>query len=366
MDTSDPEISFDAEGRCNHCNNALARLEQSYHPDERGRAELEALLARIRKAGEGRPYDCMIGLSGGVDSSFLAYKAKDWGLRPLVFHVDAGWDSETAQKNIECLVKTLGYNLYTYVVDWEEMKDLQRAYFEAALANQDVPQDHVFFAVLFKKAPEMGITCWLSGYNLVSESILPTSWGYSAMDGRQLRAVHRRFGRVPLKSYLTLNFFEYIRCYGELRLLSSIQTAAPLNLLPYDVGEAKEELARQTGWQSYGRKHGESRFTKFFQNHYLPVKFGYDKRRAHLSSLIAAGQITREGALLELEKPLYEENEMKDDKAFVLKKLDYSTADWERIMRLPNRTYRDYPNWASLMTLGRSVKRQLRRTGVIR
>lgn len=366
MDTSDPEIVFDARGHCNHCTMAMARLEQSYLPDERGQKKLEAMIEKIRQEGKGKPYDCLIGVSGGIDSSWLTYKSREWGLRPLLFHVDAGWDSDVAQKNIERLLKHLGYTLHTHVVDWEEMRDLQRAYLESSLANQDVPQDHVFFAVLFQQAAKMGITYWLSGSNLVSESILPQAWGYTAMDSRQLKAIHARFGTVPLRTYCTLSFFEYCKFYNDIPLFPSVKALTPLNWMDYSPEKAREVLAREVGWEYYGRKHAESRFTKFFQNHWLPEKFGYDKRRAHYSSLVAAGEMTRDQALGLLEQPLYDPAELQEDKEFLLQKLGYSEEEWNRVFSLPNKSYKDYPNWAGLLAAGRKVKKFLRTLGVVK
>ena len=365
MDSSDPEIVFDAKGRCNHCTAAITRLEQSYLPDARGQRKLETMLEKIRQDGKGKPYDCLIGISGGIDSSWLTYKSKEWGLRPLIFHVDAGWNSEIAQQNIEQLLKHLNYTLYTHVVDWEEMRDLQRAYLESSLANQDVPQDHVFFAVLFQKAAELGIKYWLSGSNLVSESILPQAWGYTAMDSRQLKAVHKQFGKVPLRTYKTLSFFEYCKFYNEIPLFPSVKALAPLNWMDYSPEKARDVLAREVGWKYYGRKHSESRFTKFFQNYYLPEKFGYDKRRAHLSSLIAAGEITREQALETLKEPLYDQAELQSDREFFLKKLGYSEDEWSRVFSLPNKSFRDYPNWSNFLAMGRKVKRILRKMNLL-
>lgn len=365
MDSSDPEIVFDAKGCCNHCTTAIMRLEQSYLPDARGQRKLETMLEKIRQDGKGKPYDCLIGISGGIDSSWLTYKSKEWGLRPLIFHVDAGWNSEIAQQNIEQLLKHLNYTLYTHVVDWEEMRDLQRAYLESSLANQDVPQDHVFFAVLFQKAAELGIKYWLSGSNLVSESILPQAWGYTAMDSRQLKAVHKQFGKVPLRTYKTLSFFEYCKFYNEIPLFPSVKALTPLNWMDYSPEKARDVLAREVGWKYYGRKHSESRFTKFFQNYYLPEKFGYDKRRAHLSSLIAAGEITREQALETLKEPLYDQAELQSDREFFLKKLGYSEDEWNRVFSLPNKSFRDYPNWSNFLAMGRKVKRILRKMNLL-
>lgn len=366
MDTSDPEITFDAKGHCNHCTKAIADVALICLQGEQGTKKLDAMLEKIRAAGKGKPYDCLIGISGGIDSSWLTYKSKEWGLRPLIFHVDAGWNSEIAQQNIERLLKHLNYTLYTHVVDWEEMRDLQRAYLQSGLANQDVPQDHVFFAVLFQKAAELGIKYWLSGSNMVSESILPRAWGYTAMDSRQLKAVHKKFGSIPLRTYNTLSFFEYCKFYNEIPLTPSVKALAPLNWMEYSPEKARDVLTREVGWKYYGKKHSESRFTKFFQNYYLPEKFGYDKRRAHLSSLIAAGEITREQALETLKEPLYDPAELQSDKEFFLKKLGYSEDEWNRIFSLPNKTFKDYPNWSELLTMGRKVKRILRKMSLLR
>ncbi|MCL2122744.1 MAG: N-acetyl sugar amidotransferase [Desulfovibrionaceae bacterium] len=365
MDTSDPEIRFDAEGRCCHCTDALARLEKFYLPDARGEQRLAALIAEIKTAGKGKAYDCIIGLSGGADSSYLAYKSGEWGLRTLIFHVDGGWNTEQAQKNVEKLAARLGYDLHVHTVDWEEMKDLQVAYLRSALANQDVPQDHLFFAVLFREAEKAGIRYWLSGSNLVSESILPLAWEYTAMDSRQIKAVHTTFGSRPLRSFPLLSFFEYCKFYGDLPLFQTVRTIKPLNLIPYDVFKARQEMTDAFGWQDYGKKHDESRFTKLFQNHYQPRKFGYEKRRAHFASLIISGVMTRERALAEMEKPLYDPAELEADIAHVCERLEISRSDWESFMALPNRHYTDYPNHEGLIRLGRRVKRLIVKPGQV-
>ncbi len=366
MDTSDPEITFDANGYCNHCSEAIRRLEQSYMPDARGQEKLEKLVDEMRRAGRGKEYDCLIGLSGGVDSSWLTYKSKEWGLRPLVFHVDAGWNSPVAEQNIQRLISHLGYELHTCTIDWEEMRDLQRAYLYSALANQDVPQDHVFFAVLFHTVAKMGLRYWLSGFNLVSESVLPRAWGYMAMDSRQLKAIHKRFGQRPLRHFPTLSFWDCCKFYNDIKLFPTVKAVTPLHWMPYNPDEAKLVLQREAGWENYGRKHSESRFTKLIQNYYLPTKFGFDKRRAHLSSLIAAGQMTREEALARLQEPLYDPEELREDTAFVLERLGLTEADWERLMSLPNRTFRDYPNWSGMLHAARSVKAFLRYMGIVK
>lgn len=365
MDTTDPEIRFDAHGYCNHCTAALQRLKQAHLPDRRGQEKLERLIDRIRHSGQGKEYDCLIGLSGGIDSSWLTWKSREWGLRPFVFHVDAGWNAAVAVQNIHRLTAHLGYELHTHTIAWDEVRDLQRAYLKSALTNQDVPQDHAFFAVLFHTANRMGLKYWLSGFNLVSESILPRSWGYMAIDARQLRAVHKRFGEYPLRTFPTLSLWDCCRFYNGIPGFPAVKAVSPLNWMPYNPEEARTVLQREAGWQDYGRKHSESLFTKFFQNYYQPAKFGFDKRRAHLSSLIVSGQLTREEALNRLKEPLYTPDELEKDKAAVLEKLGFSTQEWAEIMALPNKKYRDYPSWGKLLHVARQCKRLLRKTGMV-
>jgi RNA recognition motif-containing protein len=221
------------------------------------------------------------------------------------------------------------------------MKDLQLAYFKSQLANQDVPQDHAFFATLYDVANKHGIKYFLTGGNLATESILPTAWGYDAMDGKQLRAVHKQFGKIKLKDYQTVSFFKRRIYYPFIKKFKIIR---PLDFWPYHKDEAKQTIMEKLNWRDYGGKHHESRFTKFFQAHWLPTKFGYDKRRAHLSSLIVAGQMTREEALKEIEKPLYDPKELEEDIEFLSKKIGLSVEEFKEIMKMPNKTFRDYPS----------------------
>lgn len=342
MDTSDPEIVFDDAGVCSHCIQFDAVTRKRWHPNEKGVKLLQEKLDEVRAAGRGREYDCIIGLSGGVDSSYLALKAKEWNLRPLVVHVDAGWNSELAISNIENIVKYCHYDLHTIVVDWEEMRDLQLAYLKSGLANQDVPQDHAFFASLYRYAVQNGVKYILSGGNIATESIFPQSWHGDAMDVINLRAVHRAYGKGRLRHYPTISFLEYYVWYP---FVKGMRTVRPLNFMPYDKDEAIAELSHKVGWRSYGRKHGESRFTKLFQNYYLPEKFGYDKRLPHFASMIVSGQMTRDGALSELAKPLYDPEELAADLAFFCKKLGITRADFHDFMAQSSHVYSDFPNW---------------------
>ena len=356
MDTSDPEITFDDAGLCSHCQRYDSMVREIVARADRGERqnELDAIVAQIKERGRGHDYDCIMGLSGGVDSSYVAYTANRLGLRPLAVHFDSGWNSELAVNNIENIVKKLGIDLHTHVVDWEEMRDLQLAFFKASVANCDIPTDHAFPAILYREAARHGIKYILSGSNYATEFILPSAWGYQSGDLRHLRDIHNRFGLHKLREYPTIGFFQQYIWYPYVR---GIKTVKLLNYLPYNKFEAKRTIIRELDWRDYGGKHYESVFTRFFQGYYLPVKFGYDKRRAHLSSLINAGQVTREEALTELGHPTYDPQLQADDKTFVAKKLGVSAAELDAIFQQPNKDYSDYASNAKLMEFGLKVKR---------
>ncbi|MCZ8158972.1 MAG: N-acetyl sugar amidotransferase [Rhizobiaceae bacterium] len=341
MDTSDPWISFDERGVCNHCLAYARYLETVGTPKDRER-KLEAMISGIKARGKGKDYDCILGLSGGVDSSYLAWFAVEkLGLRPLVVHVDAGWNSELAVNNIQNIVQRLKLDMHTLVIDWPEIRDLQKAYFLAGIANLDVPQDHAFIASLYKEALKYGIKDILSGGNMQTESILPDAWGYDASDSVSLKAIHRKYGTVKLKNYPTVSTLEKYVYYP---FVQKMRVHRPLELIDYKKESAKDTLKQSMGWRDYGGKHYESLFTKFFQAHYLPTKFGYDKRRAHFASLIVSGQMTKDEARRELEKPLYDPRELVDDKAFWIKKLGLSEVEFERVMAAPPSFYTDFAN----------------------
>ena len=342
MDTSDPEITFDESGVCSHCSHFENDVRKNWFPNDDGKRKLESIFSVVKEEGRGKDYDCIIGLSGGVDSSYLALILKDYGLRPLVVHVDGGWNSELAVHNIEQIVKYCGYELFTHVIDWEEMRDLQLAYLKAGVANQDVPQDHAFFASLYHFAVKNKIRYVISGGNIATEVVFPRAWHHAAMDSINLHAIHKRFGSIPLKNYQTISFFEYYFYYPFIRNMSTIR---PLNYMQYNKQEALQKLVSTVRYKEYGRKHGESRFTKYFQNHYLPMKFGIDKRKIHLSSMILSGQMTREDALQELAKPLYAPNELIDDLAYVAKKLGITVEHLEVLTKGPGHSYNEFRNW---------------------
>ncbi len=356
MDTSDPEIIFDEYGNCNHCNSFYASASKFWFPNEEGAKKLDAIFQEIKQAGANQEYDCIIGLSGGVDSSYLAYIAKKAGLRPLAVHVDAGWNSELAVKNIENIVKKLDIDLYTCVINWEEMRDLQLAFLRSGVANQDTPQDHAFFAALYGFAIKENIKYVLSGSNNSTEYILPTAWGYDAMDSIHIKAIHKRFGKKKLKTFPFVNFFDL---YINYRYIKKMKVVAPLNYLPYNKNEAIKILEQELDWRYYGGKHYESRFTKFFQGYYLPQKFGYDKRKAHLSSLIVSSQMSREEALLEMKKDAYPPDQIAEDKEFIIKKLELNESEFEDIMNTSNTPFSAYPSNYQLKQLWRLTNRVL-------
>lgn len=342
MDTSDRKIVFDENGICNHCHEFDEVTTKHWFPNHEGKQKLEAMFSKVKEEGRKKEYDCIIGLSGGVDSSYLALVIKDYGLRALVVHVDAGWNSELAVYNIEQIVKYCGFDLHTHVMDWQEIKDLQLAFLKAGVANQDVVQDHAFFASLYHFAVKNNIKYVISGGNIATESVFPQSWQHSAMDAINLRAIHKRFGKRKLKHYKTISFNHYYFYYPFVKGMTVLR---PLNFLPYDKGNAIKILKDKVGYKEYGRKHGESRFTKFFQNYFLPAKFNMDKRRPHLSSLILSCEITRDEALKELDKPLYEDLELQEDKAYIAKKLGISVEELENLVREKPHAYSDFPNW---------------------
>lgn len=348
MDTSDPLIIFDDFGNCNHCTTSLAAIEQGslnsqlWDPADKTNS-LGKIIVTLHKAQERSKYCGVLGLSGGIDSSFVTIKMKEYGLNPLVVHVDTGWNSQIAVRNIKSVLDYCGFDLYTYVVNWEEMRSLQLAYLKSGLSNLDVPQDHLIFATLFKVAREKGLKYFISGGNLATESINPPSWHEgSAIDSVSLKAINEKYGTLPLRSFNIIGFFDY---YITLPFILKIRTVRPLNLMYYNREAAIKILESLTGWNNYGRKHGESFFTKVFQNDFLPRRYGYDKRRPHYSSQIVSGFMTREQAVEKLSEPLYEKSEFEDDIRFFCKKLKISRFEYEYYIKQPQRSFYEFPNW---------------------
>jgi N-acetyl sugar amidotransferase len=356
MDTTDSKIVFDEKGICDHCNTFYKDIQPNWHTDARGQQELEALIAKIKQDGKKRDFDCIIGMSGGIDSSYLLYLAKEkMGLRPLVFHVDAGWNSQEAVNNIERLVDKLGLDLFTEVIDWEEIKDLQLAFFKSGVPHVDVPQDHAFFATMYKFAQQHNIKYILTGANLSTECIRnPLEWMYYQSDSIQLRDIHAKFGARPLKNYPITSIL-YHKVW--LPYVKGIRAVRPLNYGPYLKQDAMKLLEEQFGWQPYPQKHFESRFTRFYEGFWLPTRFGYDTRKIQFSSLIVTGQMTRDEALKKLQEPALNADTVRQEFEYVATKLGITTAELQTYLEMPKKTYKDYKSQESIYSIGAKVMR---------
>lgn len=358
MDTSDSNIRFDERGWCDYCNNYYSNVLPNWHTDERGEREIMAQIEKIKRDGIGRDFDCLIGLSGGVDSSYLVYIAKEkFGLRPLLYHVDAGWNSQEAVNNIEKLVDGLNLDLFTEVINWPEMRDLQLAFFKSGVPHLDTPQDHAFFAGLYNFAAKNGVKYILTGANYSTECVRePLEWHYHASDLVQLRDIHRRFGTTTLKSFPLAGILKFKLFY---RFVKGVRVVKPLNYIPYFKEQAMQELVDRFGWQRYPHKHYESRFTRFYEGYWLREKFGFDKRRAHFSSLILTEQLSREDALERISKSPYSDEQVRQDFEYIATKLGIETAALETMFKASNKTYRDYKNIMPVMEIGARVLRFL-------
>jgi N-acetyl sugar amidotransferase len=352
MDTSDPDIQFDSEGSSDYFRNFQNSILPIWHTDERGAIELARGADKIRQQGKGKDFDCIIGLSGGLDSSFVAYIAKEiMGLRPLLFHVDAGWNTQQAVGNIEKIVNGLGLELFTEVINWEEMKDLQRAFFLSQVADQDLPQDTAFFSGLYQFARKYKIRYIITGANYSTECCRePEAWGaYPGIDRTLILDIHKKFGSIPLTSFPLVDILTYKLYYKYVYGMTVIK---PLNLVPYIKSDAERLLKDKFGWESFQHKHHESRFTRFYEDYWMPKKFGYEKRRAHFSSLILTGQMTRDEALVRIAKPELDEHFHKQEFEYVANKLGWSVAELQTIFDGENKTCLDYKNKRHLIGIG--------------
>jgi N-acetyl sugar amidotransferase len=346
MDTNDyPAITFDENGVCSICHIYDDMAAKTVKRGKEADIALNSMLDEIKKYGKNREYDCLIGVSGGVDSTYLSYKAKEWGLKPLILHVDNGWNTELSVMNIEQLVKKLGYDLFTYVIDWNEIKDLQLSYLKASVLDIDVPTDNAYAAAVFKIANEKNIKYILTGHNTVTEGWLPPTFTHFKYDIINMKAIHKKFGKVPLKTFPYLGITKgwyYLKIKG-------LKTYSPLNWIEYDKKQVKEFIQKELGWRDYGGKHYENIFTRFYQGYILYKKFGVDKRKSHLSTLICSGQISREMALEEIKSNPYPSEELlQEDREYLIKKLGISETIFEEILNAPVKQHTDYPsilNW---------------------
>ena len=341
MDTSDSEIVFDEHGVCNHCHDYEHGVATRVFPPPEGERMLERIVAQIKREGRRRRYDCILGLSGGVDSTYVAYLTKQLGLRPLALHLDNGWDSDVAVRNIHNIVRKLDIDLETHVLDWEEFRSLQLAFLRASTPDSEIPSDHAIVASLYETAAKHRVRWIMNGANVVTELMVPVTWSHGHYDWGYIKAINDAFGTRPPKSY---PHFGVLRQH-HWQQLRRIQDLFVLNYVGYDKPRAIEILKRELNWEPYGAKHYENVYTKFFQGFILPEKFGFDKRRPHLSCLILDGKLSREEALAEVERPAIDPEELRRDQVFAIKKLGLSEGEFDEIMALPRKTFWDYPSY---------------------
>ena len=358
MDTTDQNIIFDEKGICDHCNTFYQKILPNWHKGNKGRVKLEKIINKIKKDGKGKDFDCIIGMSGGIDSSYLTYIAKEkLGLKPLIFHVDAGWNSQIAVNNIEMLVDKLGLDLFTEVINWNEMRDLQLSYFKSGLPNIDTPQDHAFFAMMYKFAKKYNVKNILTGANYSTECIRnPVDWMYYQSDVVQLRDVQKRFGSIKLKTFPTTNILNHKII---LPYIKNIRLFRPLDYIEYIKKDAVDLLSTKFGWQPYPQKHFESRFTKFYESYWLFERFGYDVRRVQFSSLILTNQMKRSEAIKILKNKPYDVENIKHDIEFVANKLKVSVSDINHYFNLPKRNYKSYRSQKYIYNFGSFIMRFL-------
>ncbi len=359
MDTSDSRISFNDEGVCDHCIDFDENVKPNWHTDKRGRKQLEADLEKIKKYGEGKDFDCILGMSGGADSSYLLHLAvKEFGLRPLVFHVDGGWNSDIAVSNINSMIEKLNLDLFTEVINWEEMKDFQIGYLKSGLSNIDIPQDHAFVATLYNFANKYNIGYILNGTNISTECIRnPLEWIYYGTDMFQINYIRKNFVSNPLKTY---PFSSVLRHKFYLRYIKKVKVIKPLNFMPYVKSDAMDFLEREYGWKPYPQKHFESRFTRFYEGFWMPKRFGFDTRRVQFSSLIVTDQMTRDEAIDKLLEPALTDDEIRKDFSYVASKLGIEETELNNYLNMPLKSYKDYPNQEMLFNLGAKVLKFLR------
>lgn len=340
MDTSDPEIVFHDDGSCNHCEQYYTRIAAELPTATQRESQLERIVTRIREEGRGKDYDCIAGVSGGVDSTVVLSRLKDLGLRTLAVHFDNGWNSEIAVANIKSALDLLNIDLFTHVVDWNEFRDLQMSFIKAGVPNCEIPTDHGITATLVKTASKVGTRFVINGSNIATEGILPHSWVYYSHDHYHLRAIHQKFGTAKLVTFpsVTLQNFTLRVMSGRYKMVNL------LNYIDYNKEQAIEHLKSNLGWKPYGAKHFESIYTRWYQGYYLVRRFGFDKRRAHFSALVCGGQMSRQSALDRLQVDPYAEGDWATDHEFVLKKFNMSGDQFEHLMKSPNRRHTDYPN----------------------
>ncbi len=365
MDTSDSNIVFDENGTCDYCLNYRNNILPNWKTGEEGKKIISKIVEQIKYDGKNKEYDCLIGISGGIDSSYLTYLAKEkFKLRPLIFHVDGGWNTQIAVNNIEKIIDGLKLDLHTEVINWNEMRDLQLSFFKAQVNTLDTPQDHAFFASLYNFANKNKFKYILTGANFSTECVRePLEWNYHTSDLIQIKDIHNKFGKVKLSTFPTADILKYKIYY---RFFKGIRVIQPLNNVTYIKDDAVKLLKTKFGWQEYAHKHYESRFTRFYEGYWLPKKFGFDKRRNQYSSLILTEQMKRDDALKKLSQPAYNPETIMHDFEYIASKLDISVEEFKQIMKGKNKTYKDYKNKMYILSLGTFIMRLFGEKRIIR
>lgn len=363
MDTiGDPDISFDKHGVCNYYLEYISKLKYRVPKREDADRQLDTIVKSIKRDGRKNKYDCVIGVSGGVDSTYTAWLVKKLGLNPIAVHLDNGWNSELAVSNIENVLNKLGIDLHTEVLDWEMFKDLQMSFLKASTPDGEIPTDHAIYSTLYHVANKYGVKYIITGMNFRNEGMLPPSWARGYLDWKYIKSVHRAFGKSKLNGYPHLNVFDFI----YFNIFKGIKNLSLINYVQFNKLEAIKVIEKELGWRNYGGKHYESIYTRFFQAYILPRKFKIDKRKAHLTCLIAStGEITREEALEALKSPIFDENKLENDKLYILKKFNLTEDQFEEIMQLPIKSIFDYPNNHLLELKFRKILNRLRSLGIL-
>lgn len=359
FDTTDSNIIFDKDGVSDYYHNFKNIIEPNWHTDQRGHKKLMNIAKKIKKEGEGKDFDCIIGLSGGLDSSYVAYVAVEvMGLKPLLYHVDAGWNTDKAVGNIEKIVNGLDLDLYTDVINWEEMKGLQLSFLKSQIPDQDLPQDYAFFSSLYKFAKKNKIKYVLTGGNFSTECCRePEEWGaFPGIDKMLVKDIHKKFGKKVLKTFPLIDILVYKIYY---QYILGMKIFKPLNLVPFIKKDVEILLKEKYGWESFPHKHHESRFTRFFEDYWLPKKFGFDRRKAHFSSLILTGQMTREEALNRISKPELSEEFLKQEFKYIADKLDLTLDQLQEIFDGENKTFHNYKTKIKIIGFGAKILAKL-------
>jgi N-acetyl sugar amidotransferase len=354
MDTSDPKISFDEDGICDNCTSFKKNVEPYWYPNDYGKSIFSKQVEQIKLKSIGKEFDSIMGLSGGLDSSYLLHIAvKEFGLRPLVFHVDGGWNTDLAVSNIEKMVKKLNLELFVEVINWEEMKDFQLAWFKSGTPHLDIAQDHAYFATMFHFARKHKINTILNGGNISTEGIRnPLDWIYYGTDMSLIKDIRKKFSTNKMKTYPWSSIY-YHKIY--LKYFKKIEVLRPLNYMPYNKKMAIEILAKEYDWTPYPQKHFESRFTKFYEGYWMPTRFGYDTRRVQFSSLIVTNQMTREDALEELNKLPYNPETINEDKKYIANKLGISYEELMKYHVMEKKWWFDYKNEKKIFDIGAKI-----------